>query len=173
MINFAPMKYIFPILISAAMLTSCGNSEANSDHDTAADDTTASVYPYRAGDSITPDGAIPASQLISTVGTAPSMNLKVEGKIESCCQKKGCWTEVYVNDSETVHITFKDYKFFVPMDAGGKTIIMEGVAKYDTTNVEMLRHLAEDAGKSKEEIEKITEPEYELVFEASGIIIRE
>jgi hypothetical protein len=167
------MKYIFPILISAALLASCGNSETDTKNDSLAADTTASIYPYYAGDSITPEGAIPASQLITTVGSAPSMNLKVQGKIESCCQKKGCWTEVYVNDSETVHITFKDYKFFVPMDAGGKTIIMEGVAKYDTTNVEMLRHLAEDAGKSKEEIEKITEPEYELVFEASGIIVRD
>lgn len=166
------MKYIFPILISAAMLASCGSSEADHNSDSAAmkDSTAATGYEYF-GDSITPDGAIPASELIAKVGSAQSMNLKVEGKIESCCQKKGCWTEVYVNDSETVHVTFKDYGFFVPMDAGGKTIIMEGVAKYDTTNVEMLRHLAEDAGKSKEEIEKITEPEYELVFEASGVII--
>lgn len=165
-------KYIFPIVISAAMLASCGSAETEVKADSVAD-STAAVYPYYAGDSISPDGAIPASQLKATVGDAPSMNLKVQGTIESCCQKKGCWTEVVVNDSETVHITFKDYKFFVPMDAAGKTIIMEGVAKYDTTNVEMLKHLAEDAGKSKEEIEKITEPEYELTFEASGIIIRE
>lgn len=166
------MKYIFPLLLSAVMFASCGDSNAEIKTDSVAADAD-TVYPYYAGDKITPDGAIPASQLITTVGSAQSMNLKVEGKIQSCCQKKGCWTEVYVNDSETVHITFKDYKFFVPMDAAGKTIVMEGVAKYDTTNVEMLRHLAEDAGKSKEEIEKITEPEYELVFEASGIIIRD
>ena len=165
-------KFFFPILISAAMMTSCGNSETNTKNDSAANDSTAlnAGYEYY-GDSITPEGAIPASELIAKVGSAQSMNLKVEGIIESCCQKKGCWTEVFVNDSETVHVTFKDYGFFVPMDAGGKTIIMEGIAKYDTTNVEMLKHLAEDAGKSKEEIEKITEPEYELVFEASGVII--
>jgi len=153
---FALMKYIFPIIIVAALMTSCGEDTSG--------------YEYY-GDTITAEGAIPASQLIATVGDKQMMNLKVEGKIESCCQKKGCWTEVFVNDSETVHVTFKDYGFFVPKDAGGKTIIMEGVAKYDTTNVDMLKHLAEDAGKSKEEIEKITEPEYELVFEASGVII--
>jgi hypothetical protein len=125
------------------------------------------------GDTITPDGAIPASELKSKLGAAQSMNLKVEGVIESCCQKKGCWTEIVVNDSETVHVTFKDYGFFIPKDAAGKTIIMEGVAKYDTTNVEMLKHLASDAGEPQSEIDKITEPEYDLVFEASGVIIKE
>jgi hypothetical protein len=166
------MNYIFPLIISAAMLASCGSSEVTNSGDSAnADSLAAAGYEYY-GDTITADGAIPASELIAKVGSAQSMNLKVEGKIESCCQKKGCWTEVFINDSETVHVTFKDYGFFVPMDAGGKTIIMEGVAKYDTTNVEMLKHLAEDAGKSKEEIEKITEAEYELVFEASGVIIK-
>lgn len=166
-------KYIFPLLISATFFAaSCGDSASATSNDSANEDSVKVSYQYY-GDTITVDGAIPASELITTVGSAPSMNLKVEGKIESCCQKKGCWTEVFVNDSETVHVTFKDYAFFVPKDAAGKVIIMEGVAKYDTTNVEMLKHLAEDAGKSKEEIEKITEPEFELVFEASGVIIRD
>jgi hypothetical protein len=35
----------------------------------------------------------------------------------------------------------------------------------------MLRHFAEDAGKSKEEIAKITKPEFEMGFEADGIIL--
>lgn len=166
-------KYIFSLLISASFFAvSCGDSASTTSNDSANDDSAKVSYQYY-GDTITADGAIPASELIATVGSAPSMNLKVEGKIESCCQKKGCWTEVFVNDSETVHVTFKDYGFFVPMDAGGKTIIMEGVAKYDTTNVEMLKHLASDAGKSQAEIDKITESEFELVFEASGVIIRD
>ncbi len=165
-------KYIFPIFISAVMFASCGGSDSSKSNDSASKDSLATAgYEYY-GDTITADGAIPASELIAKVGSAESMNLKIEGKIESCCQKKGCWTEVFVNDSETVHVTFKDYGFFLPMDAAGRTIIMEGVAKYDTTNVEMLQHLAEDAGKSKEEIAKITEPEFDLVFEASGVILK-
>lgn len=164
------MKYFFPLLIASAIFASCGSTGDKKNQDSVNVDSAKVSYEYY-GDTITPDGAIPASQLIATVGDKPMMNLKVEGKIESCCQKKGCWTEVFVNDSETVHVTFKDYGFFVPKDAGGKTIIMEGVAKYDTTNVEMLKHLASDAGKSQAEIDKITEPEYELVFEASGVII--
>jgi hypothetical protein len=35
----------------------------------------------------------------------------------------------------------------------------------------MQKHFAEDAGKSKEEIEKITMPKKEMCFEADGIVL--
>jgi hypothetical protein len=57
------------------------------------------------------------------------------------------------------------------MDASGRKAIMEGRAFREVLSVDMLRHYAEDAGKSKEEIEKIVEPETRLSFEASGVLI--
>lgn len=164
------MKYFAPLFIAAAMMASCGNDGKSPANDSMnADSLNVSYF----GDTITPDGAISAAELKTKLGSQTSMTCKVEGTVESVCQKKGCWTEVALNDSETVHVTFKDYAFFVPKDASGKKIIMEGVAKYDTTNVEMLKHLASDAGEPQSEIDKITEPEYDLVFEASGVIIKE
>ena len=38
--------------------------------------------------------------------------------------------------------------------------------------VEHLKHYAQDAGKSKEEIAKITEPKDELTFIADGVIVK-
>ena len=38
-------------------------------------------------------------------------------------------------------------------------------------SVDLLRHYAEDAGKSKDEIEKITKPEVSLTFLADGVFI--
>jgi hypothetical protein len=38
--------------------------------------------------------------------------------------------------------------------------------------VEALRHYAEDGGKTADEIAAITEPEIELVFEASGVRLK-
>jgi len=38
-----------------------------------------------------------------------------------------------------------------------------------TYSVKALRHFAEDAGKSMEEIQKINEPEFKLNFEGDGI----
>ena len=43
----------------------------------------------------------------------------------------------------------------------------------DTVTVEMLKHFAEDAGKSEEEIAQITEPSYDMGFTADGVIIAE
>jgi hypothetical protein len=42
----------------------------------------------------------------------------------------------------------------------------------DTISVEMLRHYAEDAKLSIEEINKINEPDYSISFLADGVIIK-
>jgi hypothetical protein len=78
---------------------------------------------------------------------------------------------VDLGDGKQMMVRFKDYGFFVPLDAGGRTVVMEGVAFREVLSVDMLRHYAEDGGKSKEEIEKITEPETRLSFEASGVLV--
>lgn len=165
------MKYIF-ILLSAATfsLTSCGNSsDDKAKADSAATDSVQGAY---FGDSISPAGAIKASEVKATLGNHDSLAMKVEGKIVEVCQKKGCWMEIDLGNSETMRVTFKDYAFFVPKDASGKTFIIDGFAYNDTTTVAQLRHYAEDAGKPKEEIEKITEPEVAVSFEARGVIIK-
>ena len=71
----------------------------------------------------------------------------------------------------TMMVHFKDYGFFVPKDCSGKKLIMEGIAFIDVTSIEQLRHYAEDAGKSAEDIAKINDPEEELTFEASGVLL--
>ena len=99
--------------------------------------------------------------------------VKITGKIASVCQKKGCWMMMETSDGQTMRVRFKDYEFFVPKDCAGKTAVIEGIAFNDVTSVAELRHYAEDANKSKEEIEKITQPEKKPAFEAEGVIIYE
>jgi hypothetical protein len=48
---------------------------------------------------------------------------------------------------------------------------MHGIMFMDTVSVEMLQHFAEDAGKSKEEIQKITAPKFEMNFRADAITL--
>jgi Domain of unknown function (DUF4920) len=69
-------------------------------------------------------------------------------------------------------IRFKDYGFFVPKDCDGKTATIQGKVKKEVIDVATLRHYAEDAGKTKEEIEKITKPEEKYTFEAVGVILK-
>jgi hypothetical protein len=124
------------------------------------------------GKKISEQGAIPAAQLATTLGAKAEAPAKVEGTVESVCKMKGCWMKVKTTDGQTMRVTFKDYGFFVPKDIAGKTVVFEGVAKQTETPVSELRHYAEDAGKSKEEIAKITEPEKAITFVADGVIVK-
>ena len=77
-------------------------------------------------------------------------------------------------EEDTLMVRFKDYSFFVPKEGvEGRNAIIQGEAYYDTLTVELLQHYAQDAGKSEDEILSITEPEYNFLFEASGVIIQE
>ena len=98
--------------------------------------------------------------------------IRIEGEVLSTCPMKGCWMKVKA-DKDTILVRFKDYGFFVPTDGvtGNKTII-NGKLKVDTLSIDLLRHYAEDAGKSHEEINKINNPEVSLTFLADGVIIK-
>ena len=116
--------------------------------------------------------AIAATTLPVKMGDKNEMQAKVTGTVESVCQMKGCWMKVNLDNGETMRVMFKDYAFFVPKDIAGKTVVFEGEAKKTTVPVEHLKHYAQDAGKSKEEIAKITEPKEELTFIADGVIVK-
>lgn len=124
------------------------------------------------GKKISEKGAMPATQLAMNMGKKDKMPAKVEGTVESVCKMKGCWMNVKTGDGQVMRVSFKDYGFFVPKDIVGKTVVMEGTAETTTTPVSELRHYAQDAGKSKEEVEKITEPEKALTFVADGVIVK-
>ncbi len=124
------------------------------------------------GKKINDKKAIAATELPAKMGDKDKMPAKVEGTVEDVCKMKGCWMKVKTGDGQTMRVTFKDYGFFVPKDIVGKTVVVQGVAETTTTSVADLRHYAEDAGKSKEEVAKITEPEKSLTFVADGVIVK-
>ena len=113
------------------------------------------------------------SDLLENVAKTGVVEAKIEGEIIETCAKKGCWMKMRA-DNDTLMVRFKDYGFFVPKEGvDGKHVIVNGEAFYDTLTVDLLRHYAEDAGKTEEEIMTITEPEYVLSFTANGVIIQE
>ncbi len=98
---------------------------------------------------------------------------KIKAKIVEVCPNKGCWLKLELADGTNATVKMKDYGFFLPTAAKGKTVIIDGEVKLKTTSVAELKHYAEDAKKSKEEIAKITKPEKEVRVTAKGIIIVE
>lgn len=75
-------------------------------------------------------------------------------------------------DGTETMVRFKDYGFFMPLDSKDREVIVNGKAFVKKTSVKELRHYAEDAGKTKEEIAKITEPKIEFTFEADGVLMK-
>ena len=161
-------KLILLSVVSLGIFSACGNHKEEAKNETAAADTSLQYF----GDSLTQDGAIPSTELSAKMQGKDSMTVKLTGPIKEVCQKKGCWMTMDIGNEKTMQVKFKDYAFFVPKDANGKTVVIEGVAFTDTTSVAELQHYAEDGGKSKEEIAKITEPEIAISFEAHGVILK-
>ena len=123
------------------------------------------------GAKITAANAVEVNIMEEKLVSSPTFIGKVKGTVVSVCQEKGCWMKLEQTDGDGIMIHFKDYKYFVPKNISGKEVVLQGVAKITTTSVEMLRHYAEDAGKTKEEIAKITEPVKAIEFIASGVLV--
>jgi hypothetical protein len=117
------------------------------------------------------EGAISISQASDQIKEKDKFTGKVKGKVTSVCQEKGCWMMVARDNGEPVMVKFKDYGFFMPKDIVGKEVVLDGEATIKQTSVKQLKHYASDAGKSKEEIEKIKEPKKEIIFVAKGVLV--
>ena len=100
-----------------------------------------------------------------------TLAVKVSSKINEICQNKGCWMTLDLGAKETAFVKFKDYGFFVPMNAQKRNTIIEGKAFVEETSVAELKHYAEDEGKSPKEIAAIIAPKTEYKFLAHGVLI--
>ena len=158
--NLNKMKIILHVLLTFALF-SCSSNKNNKNNFT--------FY----GTEISNDSILNfmlEKEIVMKQGLKPC---KLKGEIVETCSKKGCWMTLDTGE-DTLFIKFRDYGFFVPVDSvEGKTAVIQGDLFLDTTSVEMLKHYAEDAGKSEEEIALITEPSFELGFIADGVIIKE
>jgi len=128
------------------------------------------------GDSITVDNALPVKELFKkykSLKEGDTITVKYTSKINEVCSKKGCWMRNDLGEGKEIMVRFKDYGFFMPLNAAGNNVIVEGKAFVTVIPVSELQHYAEDAGKTKDEIAAITEPEYTYAFESTGVLIAE
>jgi hypothetical protein len=114
--------------------------------------------------------AMSVIDLSMKVDETKEIPVKVRGRVTDVCTKEGCWLKMQTADGKMM-VKMKDHSFVVPVDLNGKEIIVDGTAIMKVTPVKELQHYAEDAGKSKAEIAKITEPKKEIVMNAKGILV--
>ncbi len=159
----------FVLFVSTMALTLACNTAA---HELSAQEGSDDAKIKSYGEAIKADGAISTEQLMKEMGEKEEFATKFEGEIITSCAMKGCWMDVKLPNDEVMKVRFKDYGFFVPTKGlEGKRAVLQGTATRETIDVATLRHYAEDAGKSKEEVEQITEPENSLMFLADGVLI--
>lgn len=166
------MKNFLIVLSLTTFLFSCTESKTSETKEAAKNTTVASGEPMFFGEKISPDSAQSIDNLETMMGTNTELNCKVTGKVESVCQKKGCWMKIVRAQGDPIHVMFKDYGFFMPKDGSGKTAIMDGIAKIEETSVADLQEYAKDDGQTAEQIAAIKEPKKEIVFEARGVILQ-
>lgn len=126
------------------------------------------------GDKIIADKALTKEQMYSkykNLKAGDTVAVKFKTKIKDVCQKKGCWMSLQLPDEKDSFVKFKDYAFFVPLNAGGQDAIVSGKAFVSEISVAQLRHYAKDGGKSEAEINKINQPETTYGFLADGVLI--
>lgn len=126
------------------------------------------------GEKVTTEGAVALTDVAAKLASGgETIDTKIKAKIVDVCPNKGCWLKLELDNGETAMVKMKDYGFFLPVAAKGKTVVIDGEVKMKTTSVAELKHYAEDAKKSKAEIDAITKPEKELRVTAKGIVIVE
>lgn len=155
------------------VVVSCKNETQTTDSET---ETVKEEIAYASfGTGINDKDALSSERMMErykTIKVGDSINSKMKGKIQEVCSAKGCWMKLDMGGENEVMVKFKDYGFFMPLNAEGEVVI-EGKAYVSETSVEELRHYAEDAEKSEEEIAAITEPKRTFSFEADGVLLKQ
>jgi len=126
------------------------------------------------GDKITTAKALTREEMLkkyNALKAGDTINVKFATEIKDVCSKKGCWMNLALPNGKEAFVKFKDYAFFVPLNASGQEAVVSGKAFVSEVSVAQLRHYAKDGGKSEAEIAKITEPETTYGFLADGVLI--
>lgn len=167
------MKRFFISILALGVIAACnnGNQESEATENTEVAAVEVAEYEYFGDSTMTAEDAVPSTELVAFMNGRDSIEAKVSGTIAEVCQKKGCWMSVEVDNGKSMHVSY-NYEFLLPKNAAGKEMVMKGYAYTDTIPVSHLKHLAEDAGKSQEEIDAITEPKVTLSFLATGVMIK-
>jgi len=164
--------FVFSLVVG---LSSCGtNVSENHDDHAGHDHKSEKVLPStgKFGAEISVENALDVPTAIAQISDDTTRDLRVKGTILEVCQHSGCWITMDMGDGEALMVNMLDHAYEVPKDAAGKQVWVEGVAIRELIPVDMLKHYAEDAGRSQEEIDAITEPEWTYTIDAAGVVIQ-
>lgn len=73
----------------------------------------------------------------------------VEGVVSANCTEMGCWMQIAptAEAKQTIHVTFKDFAFFIPTSSKGMKARAEGMVSVETLSKEEADHLSGEGAK--------------------------
>jgi hypothetical protein len=163
------MRPLFLILFAAVMAVSCQQSAQQATDKAATAEPSAGAF----GESFATQQAIPAAQVASLFSTSDTVQAIISGEISASCKHSGCWMDMDMGAGNSVHVTFEEEKFTIPLDAAGKKTVAQGMVIREMIPVETLQNYAREEGKSEEEVALITEPVWAYEMIATGVLIEE
>ena len=165
------IKNVLLLIVGLFFLASCKNDKAEKVIKKVENE---KVAYHSFGDEIDDENVITKEQMAEKykgLKAGDTINVKFTSKINSVCKTKGCWMKLDLGSEDESFVKFKDYGFFMPLNSDDREVIVNGKAFVNTTTISELKHFAKDAGKSEEEISKITAPKYTLSFKADGVLM--
>lgn len=128
-------------------------------------------YDYFGDSSAIGKPVLTGEEVLTQLETSDSIWVTFQAPIQAVCQTKGCWMEVQLDSTTTALVRFKDYGFFVPMDASGEMATIGGAVKKQELSIEWLQEQARDANEPDSVVAAITKPEVRLTVMASGVAL--
>lgn len=105
------------------------------------------------------------SDLVADADRYIDQDVIVTTRIAKVCQKKGCFF-VATEGATSARVTFKDYGFFIPTDAGGKAVSLAGRFGRKALSQADAQHYAKDLGEAPAKA-----AEFEYVIVATSVSI--
>ena len=125
----------------------------------------------RRGEAIAADAVVvPLADVLAKPDSYAKTAVLVEGVISTSCTNKGCWMQLAPAAGEkAVRVTFKDYGFFIPLDAKGMRARAVGVTKTRILSKREADHLEGEGAKLTRNADGTVR---EVSFVASGVELR-
>jgi hypothetical protein len=123
------------------------------------------------GAALSPDvKRVEIAKLLESPSDYTKTPVLLEGVIEKSCTNKGCWMQLAPEaGKDGVRVTFKDYKFFIPLKAKGMKARAEGVAVVKTLSKAEVEHLTGEGASLKRNPDGTAS---EVSFVANGVELR-
>lgn len=117
---------------------------------------------------------VPIRTVLASPDKYKDKYIRVSAVVREVCQHKGCW--IRMADGEAGDGLFVKFVCpiegrLIPTDAVGKPVVVEGTLVVEMVDEDEARHIAEEAGKSADDIRKIVGPQKRMRMSAPAAVI--